>query len=156
MRGLGQPPEGAIDFAGLERAYRRQLEGLPMFPVAIIEIELQRVPARYKLRLRDDLHREVRIRIAGELDDGDLVPMLGDSDYYVRLVVARRIDSRLLRPLISDPEPEVRRVVASRLPLAMLAPMAYDPDPAVRLHTAERMSAQAIAYMRDDEDWRIP
>lgn len=116
---------------------------------------VRRLPARYKLKLRSDQHREVRIRIAGELDDGDLIPMLYDSDYYVRLVVARRIAPKLLRPLISDPEPEVRRVVASRLPLAMLAPMAYDPDATVRLHAAERMSAQAIAYMRDDEDWRI-
>lgn len=116
---------------------------------------VHRLPRRYKLMLRADPHREVRIRIAGTLEGGDLAPMLRDSDYYVRLVVARRIDPPLLVTLISDPEPEVRRIVADRLPPAMLGPMAYDPSAAVRLCVARRMSGDALAHMRGDEDWRV-
>ena len=46
----------------------------------------RRLPKRHMLRLRNDPHREVRIRIVSLLDDSDLVPMMQDTDYYVRLV----------------------------------------------------------------------
>src|SRR2546430_713228 len=50
----------------------------------------RRLPKRLVLRLRNDVHREVRIRIVSVLDDAELMPMMTDPDYYVRLVVARR------------------------------------------------------------------
>ena len=46
----------------------------------------RRLPKKHILKLRNDPHREVRIRIVSLLDDADLVPMLQDKDYYVRLV----------------------------------------------------------------------
>ncbi len=54
----------------------------------------RRLPHRYLLDLRNDPHREVRIRVATLLDIQDLTPMIGDEDYYVRIVVARRIRPR--------------------------------------------------------------
>ena len=53
---------------------------------------VRRLPSRYHLTLRNDPHREVRIRIATLLDGADLMPMMKDEDYYVRVVVARKID----------------------------------------------------------------
>lgn len=116
---------------------------------------VRRLPMRYKKMLRNDPHREVRIRVAGHLDDADLVPMMHDSDYYVRLVVARRISPALLGAMIRDEEREVRRVVASRILLNMLGAMTHDPDPTVRLCIADRMSGETIVSMRDDPDWRV-
>ena len=64
--------------------------------------------------LRRDPHREVRIRVATQLDDADLIAMMDDTDYYVRLVVARRIAPALLGPLVHDEETEVRRIFVAR------------------------------------------
>ena len=47
-------------------------------------------------KLRHDTHREVRIRVVSLLEDGDLVAMMGDPDYYVRLVICRKVDRNLL------------------------------------------------------------
>jgi hypothetical protein len=115
----------------------------------------RRLPMRYKLKMRGDPHREVRIRVAAYLSDADLVPMLSDTDYYVRLVVARRIAPELLGPLMSDDEVEVRRVVASRIVTHLLGAMAHDPDPAVRLCVAERLPLDALAGLGNDPDWRV-
>ena len=114
---------------------------------------VRRLPMRYKKMLRDA--REVRIRIAGHLDDADLVQMMQDSDYYVRLVVARRIAPALLGAMMQDEEPEVRRVVASRISPPMPGAMVHDPDPLVRLCVAERMTGETISAMRGDVDWRV-
>lgn len=43
-----------------------------------------RLPNRFRLRLRNDPHREVRIRVAAHLEGDDLLPMMSDPDYYVR------------------------------------------------------------------------
>src|SRR6516165_10353814 len=67
----------------------------------------RRLPKRYCLRLRNDPHREVRIRIVALLEDAELVPMMGDPDYYVRLVIARQVAPALLGRLIHDDEAEV-------------------------------------------------
>ncbi len=60
----------------------------------------RRLPKRLVLRLRTDVHREVRIRIVSVLDDAELIPMMNDPDYYVRLVIARRIVPSLLAEMI--------------------------------------------------------
>src|SRR6266545_3382216 len=88
----------------------------------------RRLPKRLVLRLRTDVHREVRIRIVSLLDDAELKPMMTDPDYYVRLVVARRVSLPLLSRMIDDEEPEVRRVVAQRIPREWLLRMASDLD----------------------------
>jgi len=41
----------------------------------------RRLPKRLVLRLRTDVHREVRIRIVSLLDDAELIPMMADPDY---------------------------------------------------------------------------
>jgi len=115
----------------------------------------RRLPKRLVLRLRQDPHREVRIRMVSILDDAELQPMLGDSDYYVRLVVARRIAPPLLSRLIDDPEAEVRKVVARRLPAEWLLSMARDRHPAVRLEVAQRLPDDLLHMLLADEDWRV-
>lgn len=115
----------------------------------------RRLPKRYALKLRNDPHREVRIRIIPLLADSELVPMMGDPDYYVRLVVARRIASALLSRMIQDDEAEVRRVVAGRVQQEWLLQMADDCDPAVRLEVAQRLTPQLLGRLRYDSDWRI-
>jgi HEAT repeat protein len=115
----------------------------------------RRVPKRYVLKLRNDPHREVRIRIVSLLEDSELAPMLEDKDYYVRLVIARRIAPSLLARMIDDPEPEVRRVVARRIPPEWLLSLASDSDAAVRVEIARRLSPGLLSRMRHDPDWRV-
>ena len=68
------------------------LPGLLKDPDETVRWEaVRRLPLRYQLALRDDPHREVRIRIVSLLQGADLQPMLKDADYYVRIVVARKI-----------------------------------------------------------------
>src|ERR1035438_3894809 len=74
-----------------------------------------RLPRRFLLRLRDDPHREVRIRIASHLEGEELMPMMSDPDYFVRQIVAQRIGVPQLRHMIDDPDPEVSRSVAQRI-----------------------------------------
>lgn len=64
----------------------------------------RRLPKRYLLPLRNDPHREVRIRIASVLSDDDLRPMASDADYYVRQIVAKRASPGLLPLLVLDPD----------------------------------------------------
>jgi hypothetical protein len=115
----------------------------------------RRLPKRLTLRLRNDVHREVRIRIASVLDDAELMPMLDDPDYYVRLVIARRLAPSLLARLIEDQEAEVRRVVAQRIPRDWLLRMASDRDAGVRLEIAQRLAPDLLARLRYDPDWRV-
>jgi hypothetical protein len=115
----------------------------------------RRLPKRLVLRLRNDAHREVRIRIASVLDDAELTPMMDDPDYYVRLVIARRVAPSLLGRLISDEESEVRRIVAQRIPRDWLTRMASDRDAGVRLEIAQRLTPELLSQLRYDPDWRV-
>ncbi len=115
----------------------------------------RRLPRRYVLRLREDPHREVRIRIAGRLEGKDLLPMIGDEDYAVRQTVAKRLPPDFLILMINDADAEVRRVVASRIEQAALARLARDPDPAVRLEAAKRLSPPELTMLLRDADCRI-
>lgn len=114
-----------------------------------------RLPKRHLLFLRNDPHREVRIRVAARLAGADLKPMMADPDYYVRLVVARGVDPHLLPLMLRDPEPEVRRVVAGRIGADWLMPMAADADAGVRLTVARRLPAHQLAWLQRDPDWRV-
>jgi hypothetical protein len=115
----------------------------------------RRLPKRLVLRLRNDVHREVRIRIASVLDDAELTPMMDDPDYYVRLVIARRVAPSLLVRMICDEEPEVRRIVAQRIPRDWLLRMANDRDAGVRLEIAQRLTPELLSQLRYDPDWRV-
>jgi LRV protein FeS4 cluster len=115
----------------------------------------RRLPKRLVLRLRTDVHREVRIRIVSVLDDAELLPMMDDPDYYVRLVIARRLAPALLEGMICDPEAEVRRVVARRIPQSWLLRMASDADASVRLEIAQRLAPELLSKLRYDPDWRV-
>jgi hypothetical protein len=115
----------------------------------------RRAPKRLVLKLRKDVHREVRIRVVSLLDDAELLPMMDDGDYYVRLVIARRVAPNLLLRLIDDVEPEVRRVVAQRVPREWLLRMANDGDASVRVEVAQRLSPPLLRRLRGDPDWRV-
>ncbi|MCA1458196.1 LRV FeS4 cluster domain-containing protein [Bradyrhizobium sp. BRP22] len=115
----------------------------------------RRLPKRFVLRLRNDPHREVRMRVATLLDGEELAPMISDQDCYVRLVLASRIAPALLGLLMSDDEPEVRRVVAIRVPNEWLLGMVNDPNGAVRLEVARRLCADSLSMLRRDPDWRV-
>ncbi len=115
----------------------------------------RRLPKQLVLRLRTDVHREVRIRIASLLDDSELLPMMADPDYYVRLVIARRVAPSLLARMIDDEEAEVRRVVARRIPRDWLLQMASDRDAIVRLEIAQRLAPDLLSRLRYDPDWRV-
>lgn len=116
---------------------------------------VRRLPLRYQRALRDDPHREVRIRVATLLEDADLLPMMKDDDYYVRIVVARKIAPPLLVMLIDDLEAEVRRIVARRIDPQWLWRMSLDPLADVRLEAAQRMSPQQLPALKADPDWRV-
>jgi hypothetical protein len=116
---------------------------------------VRRLPLRYQLALRNDPHREVRIRIATLLQGADLLPMMKDQDYYVRIVVARKIDPSLLIMMIDDPEAEVRRIVAQRIDPQWLGRICQDSLADVRLEAAQRMSPQQLLGLKADPDWRV-
>jgi len=114
-----------------------------------------RLPRRFLLRLRDDHHRDVRIRVASYLEGDELAPMMADTDYYVRQVVARRIDAVQLINMIDDPDPEVRRVVAERIPAERLAELVNDTDASVCLAAAERLSPTQLLPLRFHPHFRV-
>jgi hypothetical protein len=114
-----------------------------------------RLPRRFLLRLREDHHREVRIRVASHLEGDELAPMMADPDYYVRQVVARRIDPAHLANMIDDPDPEVRRVVAERVPPEWLGELVNDSDVSVCLAAAERLSPAQLLPLRFHSHFRI-
>jgi hypothetical protein len=115
----------------------------------------RRLPRRYILRLRNDPHREVRIRIAGRLEAADLAPMMLDEDYAVRQAVAKRLPPDLLALMIHDPDAGVRCVVARRITQAALKRLILDPDPVVRLEAAKRLEPEDLGQLLSDPDWRI-
>ncbi len=115
----------------------------------------RRLPRRYLLDLRNDRHREVRIRVATLVDPQDLTAMMHDEDYYVRLVVARRIPDTELPAMINDEEPEVRRIVACRVEPEVLFRMLADVDADVRLAVARRLSPVELIGLHRDADWRV-
>ena len=114
-----------------------------------------RLPRRYLLLLRNDPHREVRIRVASLLEGADLSPMMRDPDYCVRIQAARRISPEMLPAMMADEEAEVRRVVASRIGSDLLCHMAADVDAEVRLAAVRRLEAGELRRFRDDPDWRV-
>jgi hypothetical protein len=114
-----------------------------------------RLPNRFRLRLRNDPHREVRIRVAAHLEGDDLLPMMSDPDYYVRQVVARRIAVRHLRQMIDDPDPAVRAEVARRIPAESLSDLARDPDVSVCLAAAARLSVTQLLPLRFHPEFRV-
>jgi len=116
---------------------------------------VSRLPYRFLLELRDDPHREVRIRVAGRLEDNDLLPMLGDSDYQVRLTIARRIRPELLSLMMRDADAHVRRTAAARIPVASLLEMLGDPEGEVRLEAARRLPSALLHRLSNDPDWRV-
>src|ERR1035437_5134791 len=112
-------------------------------------------PRRFLLRLRDDPHREVRLRVASHVEGEELVPMMSDPDYYVRKVVAQRIGLTLLKNMIDDPDPEVRRVVAVRIGVEWLPELIDDPDTTVTLAVAARLSPSQLLPLRFHPDFRV-
>ncbi len=116
---------------------------------------VRRLPMRYLLAMRNDPHREVRVRVATLLEPEDLVSMIRDEDYYVRLVCARRLGPGELTAMIADKEPEVRRVVASRVEPDALWRLLSDPDGDVRLAVARRLSPVELIGFHRDVDWRV-
>ncbi|WP_292529133.1 4Fe4S-binding leucine-rich repeat protein [Methylocystis sp.] len=116
---------------------------------------VRRLPARYRCELRNDSHREVRIRVATLLDDPDLLPMMQDEDYYVRIVIARKVAPALLVMMLDDPEVEVRRIVAQRIDAQWLGRMCRDSNADVRLEAAQRLTPEQLSDLREDDDWRV-
>jgi hypothetical protein len=114
-----------------------------------------RLPHSFLLRLRDDTHREVRIRIASHLVGDELLPMMSDPDYFVRQVVARRIAVAQLKHMIEDPDPEVRREVAQRIPAEWLPKLVNDPDASVCLAVAERLDPAQLLPLRFHSHFRV-
>lgn len=141
-----------------------------------------RLPLKQAVKLRNDPHREVRIRVAMRLEGTELLAMAGDEDYYVRKLVARRLPEALLPRMLedrewevrleavkrlgmpallrmcADPELAVRREVVQRLPLALLERMAHDPAWEIRwevAHRADQATAQRLATSDEEEDVRL-
>ncbi len=116
---------------------------------------LLRLPYRYLLRSRDDPHREVRIRVAAQMEPADLTSMIHDPDYYVRLVIARRLDPGLLPRMIDDPETQVRIILAQRIGGTFLPRLAGDRDPSVRLEAVRRLPAALLAMLPREPHWPV-
>jgi hypothetical protein len=114
-----------------------------------------RLPHRFMLRLREDSHREVRVRVASYLEGEELMPMMSDPDYFVRQIVARRIGVPQLKHMIDDPDPEVRRIVAHRISPEWLLELIDDPDGSVVLAVAERLSPSQLLPLRFHPDMRV-
>ncbi len=114
-----------------------------------------RLPNRFRVRLRNDPHREVRIRVAAHLEGDDLLPMISDPDYYVRQVVARRVDAKHLRQMIDDPDPAVRCEVAKRIAVEWLPGLATDTDVAVCLAAAQRLTVTQLLPLRSHPEFRV-
>jgi LRV protein FeS4 cluster/Leucine rich repeat variant len=135
-----------------------------------------RLPQRTLINLREDVHREVRIRVAYRLDAPTLPSMQHDADYYVRQIVARRLPVALLASMMSDPQSDVRaevaqriempallrmaddkavqvrRIVAQRLPVGLLGKLAHDPELMVRWEVAQRANPTLLTVLLKDLD----
>ncbi|MDO9315648.1 MAG: 4Fe4S-binding leucine-rich repeat protein [Burkholderiaceae bacterium] len=111
-----------------------------------------RLPQRQLMRMREDPHREVRIRVAQCLAVDQVASMLHDEDYHVRATVARRLPEALLPQMISDPDLMVRREVARRVQMPALWRMTTDREAEVRRIVAERLPAPLLDAFIDDAD----
>lgn len=165
----------AVRFADVFR-----LPALIEDPDETVRLQLAlRLPHRPLLKLRHDVHREVRIRVALRLDVSDLPSMQHDPDYYVRQIVARRLPLALLGTMVNDPQSdvrqevaqriempallrmvddeayEVRRIVSQRLPAGLLGQLVNDPDLLVRWEVAQRATPDVLHRMLADADEEI-
>ncbi|GAA5172059.1 4Fe4S-binding leucine-rich repeat protein [Viridibacterium curvum] len=114
-----------------------------------------RLPLGQTVRLRDDPHREVRIRVAMRLEGSELLAMKDDEDYYVRKLVARRVPEGMLSRVMHDREWEVRLEVAKRMPMPRLLDMCDDPEVAVRREVVQRMPQALLSRMAKDPAWEV-
>jgi LRV protein FeS4 cluster len=114
-----------------------------------------RLPLAQTARLRNDPHREVRIRVAMRLEGSELLAMKDDEDYYVRKLVARRVPESMLPRVMHDKEWEVRMEVAKRLSMPLLLTMCDDREVAVRRLVAQRLPQALLSRMADDPSWEV-
>jgi len=114
-----------------------------------------RLPLGQTVRLRNDPHREVRIRVAMRLEGSELLAMKDDEDYYVRKLVARRVPEAMLPRVMHDKEWEVRLEVAKRLPMPKLMEMCDDREVAVRREVVNRMPQAMLSRMAHDPAWEV-
>ena len=117
----------------------------------------ERLPAgsKYLKALKDDLHREVRIRVAQRLDVAELASMACDEDYLVRQYVARRLPVGALVKMIHDPDTEVRKVVARRIGPEWIMLMTQDRDVGVRIEAVRRATTEQLKRFLGDPDWQV-
>ncbi len=115
----------------------------------------RRLPRRYLLNLRNDPHREVRIRVASLLEPEDLPSLMEDTDYYVRLVVARRIPAS--ETLRDDYGQGARGAPRRRQPHLARCAVAHAGGRgcAVRLAVARRLTPVELIGLQRDPDWRV-
>jgi len=114
-----------------------------------------RLPQRTLVSLREDVHREVRIRVAHRLDLPALPSMQNDPDYYVRQIVARRLPVPLLPSMMGDEQGDVRQEVAQRIEMPALLRMASDKDAGVRRIVAQRLPAGLLGCLAHDPDLMV-
>lgn len=114
-----------------------------------------RLPLAQTARLREDPHREVRIRVAMRLEGSELLVMKDDADYYVRKLVARRLPEAMLPRVMHDREWEVRLEVAKRLSMPLLLTMCDDCEVAVRRLVAQRLPQALLPRLADDAAWEV-
>lgn len=114
-----------------------------------------RLPLSQAVRLRDDPHREVRIRVAMRLEGRALQAMAGDDDYYVRKLVARRLPDALLPCMLDDSEWEVRLEAVKRLAMPALLRMCDDREIAVRREVVARLPVSMLHRMAGDPAWEV-
>lgn len=111
-----------------------------------------RLPQRQLMLMREDAHREVRIRVAQCLAVDQIASMLHDEDYHVRATVARRLPEALLPQMVSDPDLMVRREVARRVQMPALLRMTSDREAEVRRIVAERLPPALLDTFVHDDD----
>lgn len=111
-----------------------------------------RLPQRTLMSLRQDVHREVRIRVAYRLALPALASMQHDPDYFVRQIVARRLPPALLPSMMNDPQSDVRQEVAQRIDMPALLRMADDPAMEVRREVARRLPVDLLPCLAHDPE----
>ena len=111
--------------------------------------------SRLFLKLKNDPHREVRIRVAQRIGPDELGSMIRDPDYFVRQTVAQRLPEGLLVMMSQDTDPEVRKVVASRVSGEVLFSLAHDHDVSVRISAINRLPLERLPVFLKDPDWQI-
>lgn len=114
-----------------------------------------RLPLTQAVRLRNDPHREVRIRVAMRLEGRELLAMADDDDYYVRKLVARRLPEALVPRMLDDREWEVRLEAVKRVGMPALLRMCDDREIAVRREVVARLPAAQLYRMAHDPAWEV-